>query len=557
MGAHLLTHLLGQDLEGLSQKIAIYRSAYRAGGHAGDGHVALMLHTFVGEDAGAVKATVHDPLCRYLEQSVDLIRPLARALNLDMDEKQFGRNDLDALLEHAFERYHNSSALIGDETQCLRMLQQIVEADVDEVACLVDFGVETAAALEGLVHLANLKDRWNRAATSQDASPGWRESQMQCTPSFASALLDQWNSDGAQFALKRMLVGGEALPGSLASQLRDVVTQGVFNMYGPTETTIWSSVHRCEPRDDGASAVSIGRPIANTQMYVLDEWWGPVPLGAEGELYIGGDGLARGYWQRAGLTAERFVPNPFGAPGTRLYRTGDVVKRNHEGSLEYIGRKDQQVKLRGHRIELGEIESVLCEHPGVGQAAAAVRDHAEGDRRLVVYWVASGQPSDWPGVAGLREFMQRRLPEYLVPSQYVRLDELPLTLNAKLDRGALQLLSADAEWEEQADAGPGNETEYALVELWEQVLGRQRIGIHDNFFELGGHSLLAVKTMARIEQSFAVTVGLQKFFAAPTVAGLATAIESARLGQESDAHVLLDDIDRMSAEEVQNMLSRM
>ncbi|HYG80112.1 MAG TPA: phosphopantetheine-binding protein, partial [Pyrinomonadaceae bacterium] len=291
-------------------------------------------------------------------------------------------------------------------------------------------------------------------------------------------------------------------------------------------TTIWSMSERVRA---GAESVSIGRPIDNTRVYLLDSWLRPVPVGVVGELYIGGDGLAHGYLKRPALTAERFVPDPFGdAPGARLYRTGDLARYRPDGRVEFLGRADHQVKVRGHRIELGEIEAALRQQAGVREALVVVREAAPGDQRLVAYLVV-GDGAD-VSVSELRAALKAKLPDYLVPSHFVTLDALPLLPNGKLDRRSLP--PPDASWFTSGAqyVAPRDAVEQQLARLLGELLGRERVGAHDDFFELGGHSLLAMRVLARIQEAHGAAVPLRRFFETPTVAGLAVAIAEVRQG---------------------------
>jgi acyl carrier protein len=270
--------------------------------------------------------------------------------------------------------------------------------------------------------------------------------------------------------------------------------------------------------------VSIGYARANTPLYVLDSSLGPVPIGLIGELYVGGVGVGRGYLNRAGLTAERFIPDPFSAePGARLYRTGDLVRRTADGALEFVARIDSQVKLRGFRIELGEIEVALAEHTGVREATVTIREGAGEDQRLVAYVVGAAETQ--PGVNQLRAHLKARLPEYMIPSAFVFLDELPLTPNGKVDRKALPAPDATSVVVGTNYVAPRTSVEEALVGIWAEVLQVGRVGVEDNFFELGGHSLLATQLIARIRGTLKTEVPLRSLFETPTVAGLARAIE--------------------------------
>ena len=349
---------------------------------------------------------------------------------------------------------------------------------------------------------------------------------MQATPATWRLLLEAgWpGSPGL-----KVLCGGEAMAPELACQLTER-GQTVWNLYGPTETTIWSAAYRVNGQDDGV--VPIGRPIANTQICVLDSHLQPVPAGVRGEIYIGGDGVARGYLDRPELTAERFIANPFcGGAGARLYKTGDLGRYLADGNLECLGRVDHQVKLRGFRIELGEIESVLGQHPSVREAAAGICDDASGEKRLVAYCVTKGQPG--PSSGALRAFLRKKLPDYMVPSSFVSLDALPLTPNGKLDRGRLRAPEQLRNGADGAHAIARDELETQLTEIWEQVLAVKPIGIRDDFFDLGGHSLLAVRLFALIEKSFGKKIPLATLFQAPTIEQLADVLRERKTRQSS------------------------
>ncbi|MBW4490246.1 MAG: amino acid adenylation domain-containing protein [Trichocoleus desertorum ATA4-8-CV12] len=352
----------------------------------------------------------------------------------------------------------------------------------------------------------------------------------------------------------KILCGGEALSRELADQLL-ARSQSLWNMYGPTETTIWSMVERVEP---GSDPVRLGRAIANTQIYLLNQDLRPVPIGVPGELHIGGMGLARGYLNRPELTNERFIPNPltphstlrerfqrtlFTPHSSLLYKTGDLVRYLPDGTIEFLGRIDHQVKLRGFRIELGEIEAVLGQHPNVREQVVVLRQEAGENGQLVAYVVP--QPDTKLDSAQLRDWLKVKLPEYMVPGSFVTLDALPLTPNGKIDRK--QLPAPD--WTEltKAFVAPRNPSEEKLAELWAQVLGVSPIGIHDNFFELGGHSLLATQVMSRIREAFEVELPLRCLFESPTVADLAATITQAIAQQTGDSQPKLQPVDRDTA----------
>jgi amino acid adenylation domain-containing protein len=350
---------------------------------------------------------------------------------------------------------------------------------------------------------------------------------MQATPVTWRLLLEAGWAGKADL---KILCGGEALSLDLAEHL---LTRGasLWNMYGPTETTIWSTLCKIEP---GQEVISIGRPIANTEVYLLDAHLQPVPVGVPGELCIGGDGLARGYLNRPELTAERFIPHPFSdEPGARLYRTGDLARYRTDGMIEHLGRLDFQVKLRGFRIELGEIEAVLSQHAAVRQAVVMAREDVPGNKRLVAY-VVSQQPG--PTSSELRDFLKEQLPDYMVPSAFVCLAALPQTPNGKVDRRALPAPELTNRTADKTFVAPRLRVHDQLISIWEELLEVRPIGIRDNFFELGGQSLLAARMLRRIEQVFGKKLPFVTLFAEPTIEHLANAL----LGEEdTNSRVLL------------------
>jgi amino acid adenylation domain-containing protein len=338
---------------------------------------------------------------------------------------------------------------------------------------------------------------------------------MQATPATWRMLVDGGWAPGDTPGL-RVLSGGEALPPALAKQLCMRAAE-VWNLYGPTETTIWSTVQRIAP----GAPVSIGRPIANTTLYVLDARRATIPIGVTGELYIGGDGLARGYHERPELTADRFVADPF--RGGRMYRTGDLVRRRSDGRIEFIGRADNQVKVRGFRIELGEIEAVLARHPDVNEAVVLALEDPSGNGRLVAY--VTRPPGATASRTDLRRAVGADLPDYMVPAHVVLLDALPHTPNGKTDRKALPSPDWTAVDRDAPLVAPRNEVERRLLELWEEVLGFAPLGTQDDLFTLGIDSLTTARLVARIERAFKVAIPVGALFAAPTVAAQAQLLE--------------------------------
>jgi len=320
---------------------------------------------------------------------------------------------------------------------------------------------------------------------------------MQATPSTWKLLLESGWPGKANL---KILSGGEAMSRELAEQLIPRAAS-VWNMYGPTETTVWSSLHQVTSSE---ALIPIGRPIANTQMYVLDRNMQPVPVGVIGELYIGGDGLARGYRNRSELTAEKFIPSPFDCePGARLYKTGDMARYRADGNIECLWRIDNQVKVRGFRIELGEIESALREHPAIRDVCVIVHEYRPGDPRLVAYVVAAKEEFSSP--KDLRNFLKEKLPSYMVPI-LVPLERLPLTANGKLDRRALPAPDQVGFSDHQSPEGFREPIEELLAGIWTDVLKVERVTIYDNFFDLGGHSLLATQVVATLEKELGLRI---------------------------------------------------
>ena len=360
---------------------------------------------------------------------------------------------------------------------------------------------------------------------------------LKIVPSHLWALLN--SSEGSGLLPRRWLIlGGEASSWDLIQRVkqRGAGCQ-VLNHYGPTETTVGVLTYDTTQNDGGPQVggmVPIGRPLRNGKVYVLDSELNPVGVGVSGEIYIGGAGVARGYLKRAELTAEKFLANPYSVEaGGRMYRTGDLGRFLENGNIEFLGRKDHQVKIRGFRVELGEIEAALVEHPKIRQAVVLVREDEPGDKRLVAYVVAdqeaeegdSGNKKAGLRISELREHMLGKLPEYMVPSAHVELEKLPLTHNGKIDRKALP--QPDRDIPEEEYVGPQDATQETLCRLWQDVLRRDRVGIHDNFFKIGGHSLLAVQLTSRVRSAFAIEMPLSVLFATPTVARMAKHIAAA------------------------------
>ncbi|MGZ7023382.1 MAG: amino acid adenylation domain-containing protein, partial [Ilumatobacteraceae bacterium] len=356
---------------------------------------------------------------------------------------------------------------------------------------------------------------------------------MQATPTTWSMLFE---SGWVGSPRLKVLCGGEAMPVQLGDALLHCCAE-VWNMFGPTETTIWSTLQQLDVTDVTRVNVPIGRPIANTTCRVLDAAGGLAPIGVPGELYIGGAGVARGYLNRPELTAEKFVDDPF-VPGERLYRSGDLARWLPGGSIECLGRLDQQVKVRGYRIELGEVESALRNHPGVADAVV-IADRDSAGARLLAY-VIPADPAEPVAEGDLRKALQQRLPDYMIPSRLVTVDSFPLTPNRKIDRKALPRPDASTDVSSEYVA-PRTDAEAIIAGIIATVLQLPRVGVHDNFFELGGHSLHATSVLSEIEREFGVRVPVRSFFVEPSVA--ATAATVAAGGSLSSGPVVAVDRD--------------
>jgi amino acid adenylation domain-containing protein len=380
-------------------------------------------------------------------------------------------------------------------------------------------------------------------ALPRSLSQGFDLGLLKLTPTHLKAISPK-QLEVATGNVETLVVGGEQLMGEeLTGWRRRFSNVRIINEYGPTETVVGSCSYEVPAGVSAVGAVAIGRPIANTTVYVLDRQRQPVPIGVPGELYIGGAGLARGYLNRPELTAERFVHNPFsGDPAARLYRTGDLCRWRGDGNLEFLGRLDEQVKLRGFRIELGEIETVLSEHPSVAQSVVAMREDRPGDKRLVGYCVpAVGAALDIPA---LKRHLQTKLPDYMVPSTFVALPSFPLTPSGKINRRALPAPDDSRPELETPYTDPRNLIEEQLASIWCAVLGIERVGIHDNFFALGGHSLLATRVQVRIAAALQVQLPLRKLFEAPTIAELAAVVQTLRRGGLSLRGTAVKRVDR-------------
>jgi len=406
-GFNILTNMLGQDIQALERNFAAYKEARKNAGFEDDGIISVMLHTFVCDDDEKARQLAKAPFCNYMATSYDLVKvapwmfpafkqPSSKKEGA-FDAESFNAEDQAALLEHAFDRYFDTAGLFGSPRRALKMIDRLKKIGATEVACLIDFGVDPDVVVANLPYLAELRRLSNPGESADIIEEDYSISaqierhgvtHFQCTPSMARMIVAQGGT-AALGQVEHLLLGGEALPVDLAQTLTTGLKGRLLNMYGPTESTIWSTTNTIAPN---SQSITIGRPIANTSIRILDPDGNLVPVGQEGELCIGGAGVVRGYFGRDDLTQERFISDPF-SEGQRLYRTGDLARYLPDGQLEFLGRLDQQIKLNGYRIEMGEIEAVLTRHPGVQEAVVVARQE-RGEGRLAAYIIPSSESAD-------------------------------------------------------------------------------------------------------------------------------------------------------------------
>ena len=595
-GANILTHLLGQSIDEVAEKIALYHAALRDAGHDPAAHkVTLMLHSYLAEDRETARAIAREPMKDYLRSAAGLIKQYAWAFPafkkpegvtnpFQIDLSGLSEDEMEAILDFAFERYFEDSGFFGSVEDAIKRAEALREIGVSEIACLIEYGIETETVLESLPRIKAVMDHVNAdlGPAADDFSLAAQIvrheiTHLQATPSMARLFMMNDEAREALTGVKQIYLGGEALPGSLVAELREVTGAEIHNMYGPTETTIWSTV--AKPGAPVAGAEPIGRPIANTVVRVLDEAGGICPVGVPGELWIGGDGVTRGYWQREALTAERFCPDPHGEGEARLYRTGDLVCWRADGQIEFLGRTDFQVKIRGQRIELGEIESALKGCEGVSEAVVVAREIA-GDTRLVAYYTGAEQDE-----AALKSALATRLVGAMVPAHVRHLVEFPLTPNKKINRKALpdpvhaRPASAGSKPVAVAEPAPApvtaaadvdkNAVQEAVLAVWREVLGVSDVGPADNFFDLGGHSLLAVQAHRQIRAALpGVALSITDVFRFPVLQDLVahvaakggavspTAKAAAPKQTESQPVAVVEAARRVLAPQVQDIVTR-
>jgi natural product biosynthesis luciferase-like monooxygenase domain len=536
LGANLLTHLLGQSLEEVEINIQLYRQALRDHGFdPSEYQVTLMVHTFIGRNREDVRNRIKTPFKNYLRSSIGLIEKLVSSLQAPVDIRSLPAKDLDDLLEFAFSRYWETSGLFGTPETVQAFLKQIERIGVTEVASLIDFGVATEEVLESLPMLREAARRFtferNFESFDHRSSSQRPKTFLQCTPSMMKLLLAEGDFTFMK-SVDTLLLGGESLPATLIESLQEKLACQIFNMYGPTETTIWSTAEKIGRHQD---VITVGRPVANTQCFILDSRQLPVIPGCVGELFIAGEGVSQGYWGRADLTSERFTPCPFSSrEDAIMYRTGDLAKHLSDGRIVLLGRSDYQIKIRGHRVELAEIDSTIAGLHGVVDSVTLYSD-VDGQGVLTSFYVDHGGDvcSDW-----IREKISRILPKYMVPQHILPIPAIPLMANGKVDRDALTelLFNEPIAQPTQTTIGTNlkSNLQTAIADIWKTVLSISDVGLDDNFFDLGGHSLLMVQVHTALSQLLNRQVPLVTLLEKPTIRSLSEALRADSI-QESPA----------------------
>lgn len=528
IGANILTHLLGQTVEELQEKIKIYREAWRLARHQGEGIVSLMLHTFVSYSEENVLKYVKEPFKQYLKESLDLSKVLAKEIGLQDISENYTEEDLQALLEYAFKRYYSTSGLFGTPKSCLLMVDSLKKIDINEIACLIDFGLPCNIVLDNLCYLNQLRELSNLQSKEEenyesipDQIKHYGVTHLQCTPSLARTFFSEKNEllRKKMYSLNTLLVGGEKLNSELAINLKILFNGKLYNMYGPTETTIWSTYYEV---NGGEKNVPIGRPLHNSKVYIVDQNNNHVPIGVYGELVISGGSVSRGYVNQEQFTQKCFIDNPFCDLNKIIYKTGDFVRLLRNGNIEYLIRKDNQVKIRGYRVELEEIESVLLKHSLIKEVKVIIKDNEDDEEHqdLIAYLTLLHEQEIVE--EELREYLASRLPDYMIPSCFLILEKMPLTVNGKIDANNLPSISSKRK--KRKLMPPTNDIEKALINIWKELLGVSEIGIDDNFFELGGDSIISIQLVAKAN-SHGFRIFPRQVFENQTIASLAKVAE--------------------------------
>ena len=555
-GAHLLTHLLGQEVSELADKLVIYREALKEAGYdAKDKKVTLMLHTFLGDSMAETRKIVRGPMTAYLKTAADLIKPQASAFStigkagdkpeMDRSFKSLSPEELEALAEQSFERYFASRALFGTVESCALFVQNLKKIGVTEVSCLVDFGVPLPLVTKSLEKITRLKQMITPSSLDlacQDTAGAlikkYNVTHFQCTPSLLQLLTGELSQSKALETLEVFCVGGEALPASLAREVKSFYAGKLINMYGPTETSIWSSTSTVEDPEK----ITIGRPIVGTDFAVLGEDGKEIlEVGGIGELAIGGYGVSSGYYGNDQLTKERFrYLSQVGSPGF-YYLTGDLVRRLSDGSYAFVGRRDSQVKVNGYRVELDEISHVLMQHKSCLMAVTAfLLNPSTGKKEICAY--VKMQAAESFDARDMMVFCKENLPHYMVPSRFVEVFDFPMTPNGKIDRRGLLSPFKDLESSKPVKkAGREASREPLSLQIegvFKELLGIDSIAPEENFFDLGAHSLLLVQALSRLQKIEGLEgLTITSLFQYATLSSLCRFIQKSQVKGESGPRV--------------------
>ena len=509
MNANILTHFLGQSAEELKANIESYRTSLKENGHDPEKRtVTIMLHTYLGKDLHTVKEEVRAPFKAYLRDNVGLLSNVAKSMNIELGSLKES-DVLDELLEVGFERYWKDASLIGTRESCAELVQKLHAIGVTEIACLIDFGLPTDKVMSSLELVADLKQDFTVTEPSTSKEP---VTVLQTTPSLLKMLVEDEGSHQFLKGLKTIMIGGEKVPGDLIEQLDRLTQARLINVYGPTETTIWSTAGEMSP-----GKIDVGNPIVNTDIVIADQQLNIQPIGVSGEVLIGGEGVSKGYLNRPEEAKKKFIKIP---ELGYFYKTGDRGFLNFDGQLEITGRIDAQLKYLGYRLEPEEIEYHLLKFEGVKDAAVQIIK--DGNERLVAFCVAT---ESRPEESDIRAFLGAKLPAYLIPNHFVFLEALPLTPNGKKDRKALstyRLALAEATQETQA----GSPTEDRLHALLSGLLKKSDISYTANLFEVGFHSLLAIQLISMITKEFGIKVRMIDLFDNLTIRDIARIVDA-------------------------------
>ncbi|MBY7733425.1 non-ribosomal peptide synthetase [Francisella philomiragia] len=513
-GAHILTHLLGQSLEQLSERIELYYQGLEYSGYdKKDFKIALMLHTFISDDEEYSLSKVKEPFKQYLSSSINLLKQIKNE-----DSDNISEEEKNELLEIAFQRYYYENGLFGTPESKIEFIDKLKGIGVTEVACLIDFGIDEDIVIDNLKHLNTLRKlaftNKNTDITPLELIKKHNVTHLQCTPSLAQLIFNSQKENNIK-SLEKILVGGEPMSMHLMQQINRTTSARILNMYGPTEATIWATYANLEK----VKKITIGKALPNVSLLILDRNLQPCIQGIAGELFISGPCLARGYIGNTQLTSEKFIPNPFADKKdiengfSKMYKTGDMVRLLENGEIEYLGRNDFQVKVNGHRIELSEIEYQLLQITNIDQVVVTVKKHSS-ELGTTSYIVAYYMAKEYIPCDEIASYLSNILPEYMIPSKYMHVETIPLTTNGKVNYKALPEIDTSYN---TSYVEPRNELEKDLCQIWCQLLKLNSISINNDFFRSGGNSILAIQASHKMSEILGKRVSLNDIFLFRTI----------------------------------------